>query len=68
MFTMCTACQQQEGVADFGSETLCSRCGSLREWAAVIEMIQRQLATGPVASATTGHTVTDVAADPFSQV
>ena len=74
IFSTCTACRTEEGVVEYGGETLCSRCASLQEWAVVIAMIQRQLEPARTAkpAAVSGggvpavHAPAQVAADPFS--
>lgn len=65
-FTMCTSCHKEEGAVAYGGETVCSRCASLREWAVVIAMIQRQLEPSRTSSAVPGPASVQVGADPFS--
>ncbi len=62
---MCAACHEQKGVVEYSGDLLCSRCGTLREWAFVISLIQDRLDGGSASQAPAGAQ-TEVAADPFA--
>lgn len=62
---MCAACHEQKGVGGYNGDLLCSRCGTLREWAFVISLIQDRLGGG------SGHEIpgaveAEISADPFA--
>lgn len=62
---MCAACHEQKGVVDYRGDLLCRRCGTLREWAFVISMIQDRLGDRADLSAPTAVEA-EVSADPFA--
>lgn len=69
MKTMCAACHDAEGVVEHAGEALCSRCGTLREWAFVIGLIQDRLQPDSSGAGSIGNETripADVAADPFA--
>ena len=67
---MCAYCEKEPGVVDYGAESLCAPCASLREWEHVIDMVQREItATEPAVISSVAPAVTPsaaVAADPFA--
>ena len=65
---MCAVCQAKERLVEHEGEILCGSCGALREWSAVIEMVQRQLEPTGSPSAPVSAAPCEVAADPFSRV
>lgn len=61
---MCASCESEVGLVNYDGRTLCARCGSQREWAPVIAMIQDGL--GAVLTGSDDAEAAAVQADPFA--
>ena len=63
---VCASCEQEPGVVSYDGATLCARCGSQREWASVIALIQRGLASPAPQRDSASSSPEAVGADPFA--